>query len=166
MRFLIDHSLSELPQSRGAPPWIAGTVAGLPGWELYVFRCSQLRSDDLPAILVGVVIQRGRLDGGSQFSAIGDPPSRQPDKGKICFNGLRVAQTEDRQTAARLVSELSRDFPRPAERPETAQLHLRAINLFSELAIALDSETASKREQLWKSAIDAAAAWLGAVIRL
>jgi hypothetical protein len=53
-----------------------------------------------------------------------------------------------------------------AEHPEIAELHFRAIDSFSELATALGGETASKREHLWKSAMDVAAAWLSAVIRL
>jgi hypothetical protein len=110
---------------------------------------------------------RGSLDGSRQFSAIGDPGHDSLIKARYAATVLRVAQTADRQTAARLVSALSRDFPCPAERPEIAELHFRAIDSFSELAVALDSENpASKREHLWKSAMDAAGTWLGAVIRL
>jgi hypothetical protein len=72
----------------------------------------------------------------------------------------------DQQTAARLVSGLSRDLPGPTERAEIAEFHFCAITSFSELATALYSEPASRREHLWKSAIDAAAVWLNAAIRL
>jgi hypothetical protein len=108
----------------------------------------------------------GSLDGGRRFSAIGDPGHDSLIKARYASTVLRVAQTVDQQTAARLVSGLSRDFPCPTERPDIAELHFRAINSFSELATALYNETASKREHLWKSAMDAAAAWLNAVIRL
>jgi hypothetical protein len=62
------------------------------------------------------------------------------------------------------VSGLSRDLPCAGERAEIAELHFRAIKAFSELALALNSEPALKRDHLWKSAMDAAAAWLKAVI--
>jgi hypothetical protein len=173
-----------------ASEWIAGTVAGLPGWDLYVFRCPQLRSRDMPSDLVGAVVQaieqqqsaafgseippvvqtieptRGNPDASKRFSVIGDPGHDSLIKARYASTILRVAQTVDQQTAARLVSGLSRDFPCPTERAEIAELHFRAINSFSELATALYSDTASKREHLWKSAMDTAAAWLNAVIRL
>jgi hypothetical protein len=104
------------------------------------------------------------FDGGRRSSAIGDSSHDSFIKARYASTVLRVAQTLDQQTAARLVSGLSRDFPCPTERPEIAELHLRAINSFSELATALCNETASKREHLWKSATDGAAAWLNAVI--
>jgi hypothetical protein len=109
---------------------------------------------------------RGNLDAGRRFSAIGDPGHDSLIKARYASTILRVAQTIDQQTAARLVSGLSRDLPCPTERAEIAELHFRAINSFSELATALYSDTASKREHLWKSAIDATATWLNAVIRL
>ena len=106
------------------------------------------------------------FDGGGRSSAIGDPGHDSLIKARYASTVLRVAQTVDQQTAARLVSGLSRDFPCPTERPEIAELHFRAINSFSELATALYNETAPIRADLWKSAMDAAAAWLNAVIRL
>jgi hypothetical protein len=112
------------------------------------------------------IVERTRdgLDGGRRSSAIGDPGHDSLIKARYASTILRVAQTVDQQTAARLVSGLSRDFPCPTERPEIAELHFRAINSFSELATALYNDTATpKREHLWKSAIDAAAAWLNAV---
>ena len=101
----------------------------------------------------------GNLDGR------GDPDDDSLIKAKYASSVLRVAQTLDQQTAARIVSGLSRDFPCPTERPEIAELHLRAINSFSELATALYNQTASMREDLWKSAMVAVAAWLNAVVR-
>jgi hypothetical protein len=137
----------------------------------------------MPSDLVGAVVQaleqqesskiqpvvqifeqtRGKLDGGRRFPAIGDRGHDSLIKARYASTVLRVAQTVDQQTAARLVSGLSRDFPCPTERREIAELHFRAINSFSELATALCNETASKREHLWRSAMDAAAAWLNAV---
>jgi len=102
---------------------------------------------------------RGSLDGRE------DPGDDSLIKAKYASSVLRVAQTLDQQTAARIVSGLSRDFPCPTERPEIAELHLRAINSLSELATALYNETASMREDLWKRAADAVATWLHAVVR-
>ena len=141
----------------------------------------------MPSDLVGAVVQaleqqqsapfgseipqiveptRGNLDGDRRLPAIGYPSHDSLIKARYASTVLRVAQTADQQTAARLVSGLSRDFPCPTERADIAELHFRAINSFSELATALYNETASIRADLWKSAIDAAAAWLNAVIRL
>ena len=108
---------------------------------------------------------RDSLDGGRGFSAE-DPGHDSLIKARYASTVLRIAQTVDQQTAARLLSGLSRDLPCPTERPEIAELHFRAINSFSELATALYDDTASKRQHLWKSAMDAAADWLNAVIRL
>ena len=114
-------------------------------------------SSEIPPVVQIVEPTRGSLE-------IGDPGHDSLIKARYASTVLRVAQTVDQPTAARLVSGLSCDFPCPTERPEIAELHFRAINSFSELATALYNETASKREHLWKSATDAAAAWLNAVI--
>jgi hypothetical protein len=121
---------------------------------------------EIPPVVQIVEPTRGNLDGDRRLPAIGYPSHDSLIKARYASTVLRVAQTDDRQTAARLVSGLSRDFPCPTERPEIAELHLRAINSFSELATALYNETAPIRADLWKSAMDAAAAWLNAVIRL
>ena len=119
---------------------------------------------EIPPVVQRFEKTRGNLDGGRRFLPIGDPAHDSLIKARYASTVLRVAQTADQQTAARLVSGLSRDFPCPTERPDIAELHFRAINAFSDLATALCSETASKREHLWKSARDATAAWLHAVI--
>jgi len=121
---------------------------------------------EIPPVVQIVEPTRGNLDGDRRLPAIGYPGHDSLIKARYASTVLRVAQTDDQQTAARLVSGLSRDFPCPTERPEIAELHFRAINSFSELATALDNDTASKRQGLWNSAMDAAAAWLNAVIRL
>ena len=120
-------------------------------------------SGDMPSDLIGAVTH---LFEQQQSPAFGDPGHDSLIKARYASTVLRVAQTVDQQTAVRLVSGLSRDFPCPTERPEIAEFHFRAINSFSELATALYNETASKRQQLWNSAMEAAAAWLNAVIRL
>jgi hypothetical protein len=119
---------------------------------------------EIPPVVRIVKPTRGSPDGGRRIPPIGAPGHDSLIKARYASTVLRVAQTIDQQTAARLVSGLSRDFPCPTERPEIAELHFRAINSFSELATALCNETASKREHLWKSATDGAAAWLNAVI--
>jgi hypothetical protein len=121
---------------------------------------------EIPPVVQRFEQMRGNLDGGRRFAAIGDPGHDSLIKARYASTVLRVAQTADQQTAARLVSGLSRDFPCRTERPDIAELHFRAINSFSELATALCSEPASKREHLWKSARDATAAWLHAVVHL
>jgi hypothetical protein len=123
--------------------------------------CEQQHGSEIPPVPEKT---RGNLDAGRRFLPIGDPAHDSLIKARYASTVLRVAQTADQQTAARLVSGLSRDFPCPTERPDIAELHFRAINAFSELATALCSEPASKREHLWKSALDAVAAWLHAVI--
>ena len=128
-------------------------------------RQSAAFGSENPPVVQIVERTRGNLDGGRR-SAIGEPGHDSLIKARYASTVLRVAQTVDQQTAARLVSGLSRDFPCPTERPEIAELHFRAINSFSELATALYNQTASKREHPWNSARDAAAAWLNAVSRL
>jgi hypothetical protein len=119
---------------------------------------------EIPPVVQIFETTRDSLDVG--FSAIEDPGHDSLIKARYASTVLRIAQTVDQQTAARLVSGLSRDFPSPTERAEIAELHFRAINSFSELATALCNETASTRQHLLNSAMDAAAAWLNAVIRL
>ena len=126
----------------------------------------QQESSKIPPVVQIFEQTRGNLDGGRRHSAIEDPGHDSLIKARYASTVVRVAQTVDQQTAARLVSGLSRDFPCPTERPEIAELHFRAINSFSELATALYNETAERREHLWRSARDAAAAWLHAVMRL
>ena len=47
---------------------------------------------------------------------------------------LRVAQSVDRESAARLIRGLARDFPHPEERHEVSALHFEAIEAFEDLA--------------------------------
>ena len=84
-------------------------------------------------------------------------------KARYASTILRIAQGADRQTAARLVWGIARDLPHPGERPETARLHLAAINSFAQLATALQDPTDLKRQSLWANATDAASGWLHAV---
>src|SRR5215471_18184363 len=106
---------------------------------------------EIPPVVQIVEPTRGNLDGDRRLPAIGYRSHDSLIKARYASTVLRVAQTDDQQTAARLVSGLSRDFPCPTERPEIAELHFRAINSFSELATALYNETISKQEYLWKS---------------
>jgi hypothetical protein len=77
---------------------------------------------------------------------------------------LKVARTSDRETAARLVRGISRDFPLHSEIPEIADIHRRAIASFDQLATGLvDATDPVKQQPLWKAALDAAAEWLRAV---
>jgi hypothetical protein len=105
---------------------------------------------------------------GSDHSATKDPAIEEPGrdslvKARYASTVLRVAQTADQHTAARLLSGLARDFPSRNERVEIAELHFRAIDSFAELATALKDETGSRPQDLWKRAVNAATAWLQAV---
>jgi hypothetical protein len=76
---------------------------------------------------------------------------------------LRVAQTSDREAAARLVGSIAGDLPLQSELPEIADIHLRAIASFVQLATSLRDTTNPKHQPPWKTAVDAAADWLRAV---
>jgi hypothetical protein len=84
-------------------------------------------------------------------------------KARYALTVLRVAQTADRETAARLVRGVARDFPHPNEVPEIAGMHLRAIESFCQLAVALGDGTSVGERHLWKAALDAAQDWLRAI---
>ena len=85
-------------------------------------------------------------------------------KSRYASTILRVARTSDRDTAARLVRGISRDFPLHSEIPEIADIHRRAIASFNQLATSLvDATNPVKQQPLWKAALDAAAEWLRAV---
>jgi hypothetical protein len=85
-------------------------------------------------------------------------------KSRYASTILRVARRSDRETAARLVRGISRDFPLRSEIPEIADIHQRAIAWFDQLATSLvDATDLFKQQTLWKAALDAAAEWLRAV---
>jgi hypothetical protein len=84
-------------------------------------------------------------------------------KARYASTVLRVAQTADRETAARLVRGLANDFPHPDELLDVADIHLRAIDSFSELAASLTDAAFSKQQHLWQNALAAARDWLRAV---
>ena len=76
---------------------------------------------------------------------------------------LRVAETADRETAARLVLGLSRDLPHPNEMQEVAALHFESIEAFEQLAEVL--RVSAEAAPSWSAAMAAASKWLGAVER-
>jgi hypothetical protein len=55
-------------------------------------------------------------------------------KARYALTILRVARTSDRKTAARLVRAIACDSPLQSELPEIADVHLRAIVSFVQLA--------------------------------
>jgi hypothetical protein len=82
-------------------------------------------------------------------------------KARYALTLLRVAQTADRETAARLIRGLARDPPLPDEVPELAGIHLRAIEAFVRLAAGLaDARSSSQQQRLWNEAQDATKDWL------
>jgi hypothetical protein len=84
-------------------------------------------------------------------------------KARYASTVLRVAQTTDTNTAARLIRGLMRDLPHPNELPQISEIHLRAINSFIQLASSLNPATNSERQSVWKAALDATADWLRAL---
>jgi hypothetical protein len=58
---------------------------------------------------------------------------------------------------------LTRDFPHSNELPEIAGMHLRAIDSFCQLKVALGDATSSGQRHLWATALEAATDWLRAI---
>src|SRR3954451_12818966 len=83
-------------------------------------------------------------------------------KARYALALLGVAQMADRQTAARLMQHLIIDGPRPYERPETAELHFSAVEVFKELGDIL-SDPDGRKPPPWKKAVDVTTHWLNVV---
>jgi hypothetical protein len=84
-------------------------------------------------------------------------------KARYALAVLRVAQSADRETAARLVQGLARDLPHPDERREIAALHFQAIDAFEKLADGL--RVSATAPSSWKAATAATSKWLAVVER-
>src|SRR5260370_27976756 len=78
-------------------------------------------------------------------------------KARYASTILRVAQASDREAAARLVGSIAGDLPLQSELPEIADIHLRAIASFVQLATSLRDKTNPKQQPHWKTPGDAAA---------
>ena len=90
-------------------------------------------------------------------------PNRDSEvKARYALALIGVAQIADRQTAARLMQHLIIDSPRPNERPEVAELHFRAVDVFKELADSL-GDPSSRKPPPWRRAIDVTTHWLNMV---
>jgi len=83
-------------------------------------------------------------------------------KARYALALLRVAQIADRETAARLIQKLIIDDPLPNERPEIAEVHFTAIEVFKQLADSL-SDPSSRKPPPWKTAFDVTTYWLDVV---
>jgi hypothetical protein len=81
-------------------------------------------------------------------------------KARYALAVLKIAQSADRETAARLISGLARDFPHPDERRDVAALHFDAIEAFEQLAESLRSPAAPTT---WGPASSTTSKWLSAV---
>jgi len=101
--------------------------------------------------------QKARIEGPGRLT-----PADDMIKARYASTILRVAQTSDRETAARLVGSIAVDLPLQSELPEIADIHLRAIASFVQLATSL-RDTTNPKQPPWKTAVDAAADWLRAV---
>jgi hypothetical protein len=110
---------------------------------------------------------RGSLYNGATYPPrieTARPPTGAKDsliKARYALTVLRVAQTTDLETAARLTRGLAHDFPHPNELPEIADNHLRALDSFSRLAVSLGENI--KQQHPWNTALNAATDWLRAV---
>ena len=103
--------------------------------------------------------QNARIEGPGRLA----PADDSLIKARYASTILRVAQTSDREAAARLVGSIAGDLPLQSELPEIADIHLRAIASFVQLATSLRDTTNPKQQPPWKTAVDAAADWLRAV---
>ena len=110
-----------------------------------------LRQDDTAQ---DAEVKNANQDGRSNDSLV---------KARYASTVLRVAQTTDTNTAARLVGGLARDLPLPNELPQIVETHLFAIDSFIQLASSLSATTDSERQSAWKAALDATADWLRVV---
>jgi hypothetical protein len=84
-------------------------------------------------------------------------------KARYALAVLGVAQVADRETAARLVRGLAKDFPHPDEKREVASLHFEAIEAFEKLAEGL--RVSAVAAPPWRAATAAASKWLSVVER-
>jgi hypothetical protein len=103
--------------------------------------------------------QNARIEGYGQLA----PADDSQIKARYASTILRVAQTSDREAAARLVGSIAGDLPLQSELPEILDIHLRAIVSFVQLATSLRDTTNPKQQPPWNSAVAAAADWLRAV---
>ena len=111
-------------------------------------------------------MQRGLVEAMVAEARRGSPPKRDQDslvKARFASTVLRVAQTTDQQTAARLVRGLAHDFPHPDEHREIADAHLSAIEAFFQLAANMENAVDFKQRNLWSNALVATHDWLRAI---
>lgn len=137
---------------------LVGTVIEPIKWQ----QSAVLSSGSLPVVKISEPTRDSDYS-AAQDPALGEPGQDSLVKARYASTVLRVAQTADQRTAARLLGGLARDFPCRNERVEIAELHFRAIDSFVELATALRNETGSRPQDLWKRAMNATTTWLQAV---
>jgi hypothetical protein len=129
------------------------------------FAGNTLRIEDI----VDGEAMRGNVQSSAPNARIGDAdqPRTQDSfiKARFALTVLRIAQTTDHKTAARLVRGLAHDFPHPNERQEIAGIHLRAIEAFFQLAANLEDVIGFKQQNFWSFALAAAQDWLRVVSR-
>jgi hypothetical protein len=111
------------------------------------------------AFLLRSPTQNARIGGYGQLA----PADDSLIKARYASTILRVAQTSDRDAAARLVGSIAGDLPLQSELPEILDIHLRAIVSFVQLATSLRDTTNPRQQPPWNSAVAAAADWLRAV---
>jgi hypothetical protein len=87
--------------------------------------------------------QNARIDGPGRLA----PADDSLIKARYASTILRVAESSDRETAARLVGSIAGDLPLQSELPEIADIHLHAIASFVQLAIGLRDTTMPRSAQ-------------------
>jgi hypothetical protein len=84
-------------------------------------------------------------------------------KAKYALTILKVAKTVERKTSAQLVEGLATDFPAHDDRPEVAQAHKHATEIFGQLADSIRGpgggsphlwDTASRAVENWRRTIE------------
>ena len=103
------------------------------------------------AFLPRTPAQNAKIEGPSRLA----PGDDSLIKARYASTILRVAQTSDCEAAARLVGSIAGDLPLQSELPEIADIHLRAIASFVQLATSLRDKTNPKQQPPWKTALDA-----------
>jgi hypothetical protein len=79
-------------------------------------------------------------------------------KAKYALTILKVARTVERKTSAQLVEGLATDFPAHDDRPEVAQAHKNATEIFGKLADAIRGP-AGGSPHLWDTAFRTVEYW-------
>lgn len=79
-------------------------------------------------------------------------------KAKYAAAVLKVARTSEKKIAAALVEGLATEVPAYDDRPEVAQAHMQAVEIFGSLAHSIRGP-AGGMSVLWEAAVEAIHKW-------